>query len=400
MRIESVDFFYLAMPEITMAVDGSQDALVVRVTAGDYVGWGECEASPLVSMAAFVTPASHGACRPVSDAVLGETLDSPADIARISALVKRQSMDLLQAMHTYSGVEMALWDLLGKRFDQPVWKLLGYDRAYSKLPYASILFGATPEETYNKVGMEVERGFRAVKLGWNGFGETTAAADELQLAAAREALGPDRRLLVDAGQIWGDDVDVASSRLAALREHRVTWLEEPFSADEYHAYRELAARAGTDVGIAGGEASHNSAMAINLIKYGGVRFVQIDCGRIGGLLEAKRVADYAADTGVAYVNHTFTSHLALSASLQPFAGLRDSEICEYPSQPSALAKAITAQEITIGDDGRLAIPDTPGLGIDVSLDALRDYIVPVEITVGGRTLLESTRDLSLAKTEH
>ncbi len=96
MIIDSVEFFYAAMPEITLEADGSQDALLVRVTADGHVGWGECEASPLTSIAAFVTPRSHGVCQPVADSVLGERLDSPADIARLSRLVERNSMDLLQ----------------------------------------------------------------------------------------------------------------------------------------------------------------------------------------------------------------------------------------------------------------------------------------------------------------
>ena len=142
MRIEAVDFFYLAMPEVTLEADGSQDALLVRVAAGGLVGWGECEASPLVSIAAFVTPRSHGVCQPVAASVLGERLDGPEDIRRIAALVERNSMDLLQAAHTFSGVEMALWDLLGRARGVPVWQLLGYERTYPKVPYASLLFGA------------------------------------------------------------------------------------------------------------------------------------------------------------------------------------------------------------------------------------------------------------------
>src|SRR3984893_19466186 len=86
-KIETVDFFYLSMPEVTTEGDGSQDALLVRVAGGGHVGWGECEASPLVSIAAFVCPMSHGVCRPVSASVLGETLVSPADIKRIGARV-------------------------------------------------------------------------------------------------------------------------------------------------------------------------------------------------------------------------------------------------------------------------------------------------------------------------
>ena len=106
MNIEAVDFFYLSMPEITLEGDGSQDALLVRVASGGVVGWGECEASPLVSIAAAVCPRSHGACQPVLDSVLGQPLDGVADIARISRLVRRNSLDLLQTAHTLSGIEI------------------------------------------------------------------------------------------------------------------------------------------------------------------------------------------------------------------------------------------------------------------------------------------------------
>src|SRR6185437_10702932 len=97
MKIDAVDLFYLAMPRVTTDADGSQDALLVRVRSGPHVGWGECEASPLTSIASFVCPMSHGACRPVADSVLGERIEEPADIARIAAALRYNSMDLLQA---------------------------------------------------------------------------------------------------------------------------------------------------------------------------------------------------------------------------------------------------------------------------------------------------------------
>ncbi len=388
MKIESVDFFYVSMPEVTTEADGSQDALVVRVEAGGFIGWGECEASPLVSIAAFVTPISHGACRPVSDSVLGETIDGPEDIERMAAKVAYDSMDLLQAAHTWSGIEMALWDLLGKARGEPVWRLIGYKQAFPKVPYASQLFGDTPQETLQGGKTSRAKGFRAAKFGWGPFGRSTVKADEEHLDAAREGLGPDGILLVDAGQIFGEDVEAAAARLPALERNRAVWFEEPFNAGALKAYAELGSRT-TKLRIAGGEAAHNFHMAQHLIDYGKVGYIQIDCGRIGGIGPAKRAADYATEHGVTYVNHTFTSHLALSASLQPFAGLSSHTICEYPVAPKQLAVDLTTNHIEPNAEGEIVVPDAPGLGVEISDAALRQYRVDVEITVDGQVLFKS-----------
>src|SRR5512139_375857 len=115
MKIDAVDFFYLSMPVVRDIGDGSQDALLVRVEAGGFVGWGECEASPLVCIASWNCPMSHSACKPISASVLGQRLDSGSDIRRINALVRAQSFDLLQTDHTLSGIDIAMWDLLGKK---------------------------------------------------------------------------------------------------------------------------------------------------------------------------------------------------------------------------------------------------------------------------------------------
>jgi L-alanine-DL-glutamate epimerase-like enolase superfamily enzyme len=388
-RIDAVDFFYLSMPEVTSDADGSQDALLVRVVADGTVGWGECEASPLTSIAAFVAPMSHGACRPVGSSVVGQHLDGPDDIRTISRRVALDSMDLLQAPHTFSGIEVALWDLLGKVRDEPVWRLLGYRSSEPKIPYASLLFGETPQETLERGLAAVARGFRAVKFGWAGFGEGSVERDAEQLVAAREALGTDGHLLVDAGQVWRDDVDAALDRTSALERVDAEWLEEPFAADALSAYASLGQR--TKVPLAGGEGAHNAYMARNLIDFANVGFVQVDCGRIGGIGAAALVADYAQERGVTYVNHTFTSHLALSASLQPFAGLANHRICEFPAQPKRLAVDMTVNHIVPDGEGQIRAPEAPGLGMTVDAVALQQYLVEVEIEVGGRVLFASSQ---------
>lgn len=388
MRIEAVDFFYLAMPEVTDEADGSQDALLVRVAAGGHTGWGECEAAPLPSIAAFVCPKSHGVCRPVADSVLGRPLRDAADIARISSDVAYNSMDLLQAPHTYSGVEMALWDLLGKARGEPVWRLLGYSRSHPKTPYASVLFADTPAGTLARA-QEMRAGhFVAAKFGWGPVGRGDARQDAEHFAAAREGLGGDGILLIDTGQIFGEDVERAAQRLPALEEARAVWFEEPFAASALEAYGALARRS-TKVKLAGGEGAHNVHMAKHLIDYGRVGFIQIDCGRIGGIGPSKQVADYAVARGVTFVNHTFTSHLALSASLQPFAGLADHAICEFPALPKPLAVEMTANHLRPDANGTIAAPDAPGLGIEVSAAGARKYLQRVEIAVNGRRLFAS-----------
>src|SRR2546430_2517406 len=217
MKIEAVEFFYLSMPTIRDIGDGSQDDLLVRVQAGEHTGWGECEAAPLVSMASWNCPMSHSACKPLSGSVLGQRLDGVEDIRRINALVRANSFDLLQTDHTLSGIDVALWDLLGKRLGEPVYRLLGFKRAYPKLAYASQLFGNDPEATLRKAQQVARAGYRAAKFGWGPYGRGTVKEDAEQVQAAREGLGKEGILLVDAGTVWDEDVERAAKRLAGLR---------------------------------------------------------------------------------------------------------------------------------------------------------------------------------------
>jgi len=388
MKIESVDFFYLSMPVVRDIGDGSQDALLVRVRSGDYTGWGECEASPLVSIASWNCPMSHSACKPVSSSVLGQRLESPEDIQRINVLVRANSFDLLQADHTLSGIDIALWDLLGKKLSEPVYRLLGYKRAHPKIAYASQLFGDEPQTTLQKARQVANAGFKAAKFGWGPYGHGDVQLDADQVQAAREGLGSDRMLLVDAGTVWGDDVLIASKRLPALRAAQALWLEEPFVSGALESYKKLAAQAGP-FKLAGGEGCHNFHQAKNMIDYAALGYVQIDTGRIGGITTAKAVAEYADSKSVQFVNHTFTTPLALSASVQPFAGLASHNLCEYPSEPSALAQEFCSASLKPDDEGLIRLPEKAGLGLDPDLNALKKYLVEVEIRAGGRLIFQS-----------
>ena len=104
MKIENIELFYLSMPEILDEADGSQDALIVKVEAGGFIGWGECEASPLTSIANFICPKSHSAAKPIKDSILGANLNNLDDVKKIIHNVKQNSLMIAQTPHTFSGI--------------------------------------------------------------------------------------------------------------------------------------------------------------------------------------------------------------------------------------------------------------------------------------------------------
>lgn len=395
MKIEAIDLFYVALPVITRTADGTQDSLVVRIRADNGLeGWGECDASPLVSMTAYVAPMSHSNIINISEALIGETLNSPSDVIRLRAKAGEYGLDIQQLDHAVAGADIAMWDVLGKHLGEPVWKMIGHSASYRKLPYASVLFGDDPAETRMIADSIVEREFRAAKFGWGPMGRGSLDDDIALVQAARDGLGPDAKLMVDAGVIWGEDVDAAYERAVAFAELGVTWLEEPLRTEEVGAYKELSDRVrsdGVQIGIAGGEGADFYRAADDMMTNAGLDFVQIDVGRIGGITEAKRVADRAHELGIQYVNHTFKSHLSVAASIHVFAGFEDFDLTEYPAGDSPLILGLTAPTGIFRDtDGFVQASDAPGLGVEVNLEALSEYQRHVKIEIDGETLFESS----------
>jgi len=385
-KIDSVDLFYLRMPVVEDIGDGSQDSLLCRVTANGHVGWGEAVCSPTAGIAAWITPMSHSGCHPVIDSVLGQNLNNPTDIKRIYNLVRKNSFyGLLQSDLLISGIEIAMWDCLARSLEVPIWQLLGYKKSEPKLPYASVLFGDTAEETRSKAVLINRAGFKAIKFGWGAFGTTCLGDDEAHIFAAREGIGQDGMLMIDAGTVFKDNVAEAAKRLPALKEANVHWFEEPFDGYAISNYGELSAYQ-PKVALAGGEGAHNPYQAKQLIDYGHVEFIQIDAGYIGGIGNAYEVAQYAKGKNIKYVNHTFTSQSALSSSLQAYAGIKESNISEYPMEPKALCQELTVDKIEVDKAGMIYAPDKPGLGVEINLAGIKKYLVDVEIKVAGKLL--------------
>jgi L-alanine-DL-glutamate epimerase-like enolase superfamily enzyme len=407
MQITAVDPFYLRMPDITTAADGTQDTLLVRIqTDTGLEGWGECDASPLVSLAVYCCPMSHGNIINIRTSLIGETLDGPDDVLRLSEKTLRNGLDIQQIQHAYSGAEIALWDVIGQQLNQPVYRLLAEmsgtpSTAHPKLPYASVLFGDTPEATYRIATRLREQGYRAAKFGWGPMGKFGEANDIALVRAAREGMGTEAQIMIDAGVVWGNDHETAYQRAEAFSQFSPTWLEEPLAPDAVDAYGALTRLLkgigvtnpshGTGVPIAAGEGSNTYRMAEDIIVHGGIQFVQIDAGRIGGIMPSFQVRQLAEQHGIQYVNHTFKSHLSLAASLHVFATNPDFNLLEYPAAGSELSQRLVAEPFQVESDGMVRAKELPGLGVGVDTEVIRSYLAPVRIEVGTDAVFEQAR---------
>ena len=378
MKIENIELFYLSMPKILDEADGSQDALIVKVEAGGLTGWGECEASPLTSIANFICPKSHSAAKPIKSSVINKNIDNLNDVRKIIDDVKHNSLMIAQTPHTFSGIEVALLDLLAKKENCPIYSLLGFSNTTPKIAYASVLFGETPQETF-EIGKNIKnKNFQAIKFGWQNFG-SNIKLDEEHMIAARDGVGKYMHLMIDVGAIWGTNVEEASKRTKIFNDANIAWLEEPFFSDAFFEYSELSKL--TNIPLAGGESCHSIESAKNMIRYGKVKFIQIDAGIAGGILAGKEICDFAEENDVQYVNHTFTSHLQLSSSLQPYANSSKSIYAEFPQQLKSLAWDLTTNHIEMDQDGYINIPAEIGHGMQINEKALNNYKVDVEIYV-------------------
>ena len=391
MKITSVEPIYLKMPHVTTAADGTQDTLLVRVrTDAGLEGWGECDASPLVSLSVYCCPMSHGNIINIRESLVGESVDSPDDVRRLHAKVLRNALDIQQVNHAHSGADIALWDVLGKKLGQPVYRLLGAAMAHPKLPYASVLFGDTPEETKSVAARLKDQQFRAAKFGWGPLGSKDAAFDDALVRAAREGLGEQAELMVDAGVAWGNDVETVLARAETFAKYRVTWLEEPLHPDAINHYAQLT-RQNPAIPIAAGENCATVRAAEDYIDHAGLRFLQIDAGRIGGITPARKACELARQRGLIYVNHTFKSHVSLAAALHVFADVEQFNYLEYPAGGSPLAHELVKKPLKPNAQGLVALHGSPGLGVDINMDIVRRYHVPVQITLGDQLLFESEK---------
>jgi L-alanine-DL-glutamate epimerase-like enolase superfamily enzyme len=274
--------------------------------------------------------------------------------------------------HTISGLDIALWDLLGKALGQPVSRLLGGNYRERIKPYASILFD-DPPVLRDKLQRELARGFRAIKMGWRPFGRVSRALDERLVRTARETVGDDVELMVDAGgseQYWPHGVLWARETAKMLGAYGITWFEEALRPDDLEGFREL--RQVSPVLVATGEVFTRRQTFQPYITQRALDVIQPDLTKCGGLSEGRRLSWMAYDHGVLLVPHGWNTAIGVAADLALTAAMPVAKWIEYQTGVPYIEELIDPP-FRLDADGLLPVPTGPGLGITLNPDALARY---------------------------
>lgn len=364
------------------ATDNGDWQLLIRVATNEgLTGWADVET---LAPAAVAIIAGQGMSalgfRTLSELLIGE---NPLDVGRLwdklyvgSAYYGRRGI----AMHCISAIDNALWSIRAQATGMSLARLLGGRRRDSVTAYASTLFRETPEAMIEAARSYIERGFRAVKFGWGVFGEDLGRDREL-VAAARDALGPDRTLLVDPGWYpagWKTPGQMRSQREAEalcrwLADYNVGWVEDFIHPERLDQY--AAVRAASPVPIAAGEQIATIWDFQRFIELGCADVIQPDLSRCGGISVAVKVAALAEEHGLDLVPHSWLTHLLTGYSLQLIASLPRARFVEFNVSQSPLTRGIAAPRFSLAPDGTVPIPDEPGIGVDVDPDFIAAHRV-------------------------
>lgn len=368
MKIEQVICQILRVKNVEKKTASSQDVVLVRVrTDNGLEGIGEADASPEVVKAIIDAPFTHNIACGLREILIGE---NALESERLWQKMYRRTMYFGRTSVTISAmsaVDMALWDLKGKLFGQPIHRLLGgkyHDRIKA---YASILFGSDGAATRDIGRRLVEAGYRAVKFGWEPMGQSESLDLEL-VKGAREGVG-NATLLIDAGCVW--DARTALRRAEAFAEYDIGWLEEPLRQADLDGYVWLRDR--SPVPIAAGEGECGREAFRPLIDRHALDVYQVDLSRTG-FTDAAYIRNRVEEIGARLCNHCYTSPVTVAACLHWLSTCRDAFIFEDGVEDSPLRKHLTHEKMQ-AQNGWIEVPDGPGLGVTLNEDFVREFLV-------------------------
>ena len=333
------------------------------------VGWGEClgPAMPNAAIVAAMRPLLIGR-DPLASDPLWSTLYNQFRDQGQSGL----------AVTALSGLDVALWDVKGKHFGVPVYTLLGGAhrdriRAYATGGFRR-LTGDRPAYLAEETAGYIADGFDAVKIKIGYDVDEDIAA----IRAVRRAIGPDKTLMIDANH--GYDVLEAIALGKAAADQDIEWFEEPVVPEDLESYGEV--RRGQPIPVAGGETWYTRWTFRRVMGARAVDILQPDVCGVGGLSEAKKIADMAEAFGIRLVPHVWGTAVAIAAALHYLAVLPPTPPrhesrepwLEFDQTENPYRHAVAGNPFRFSG-GCVAVPDGPGLGIEIDRDVLREFAV-------------------------
>lgn len=369
MKITHVICQILRADAITAKTASCQDAVLVRVrTDSGLEGIGEADSSPEVVKAIIDAPFSHNIACGLRELLIGE---NPLETERLWQKMYDGTFYYGRTSVTISAmaaIDMALWDLKGKHFGEPIHRLLGGKRHDRFEAYASILFGRDGNATADIGRQWREAGYRAVKFGWEPMGQSETLDVEL-VRGARQGVGEDGTVLIDAGCVW--DARTALKRAHAFAECNIGWLEEPLRQADVDGYAWLRDR--SPVPIAAGEGECGRESFRPLIDRHALDIYQVDLSRCG-FTDASYIRARVEEIGARLCNHCYTSPLTVAASLHWLSTCRDAFIFEDCVEDLPLRNELTHERMQ-AVDGVITVPDAPGLGVTLNEDFVQSTLV-------------------------
>ena len=377
MRIRSVQAIWLHVPippERQHTTDfgriASFDSTLVRIaTESGPVGLGEAKA------AVGSAGTNAALCTCIEDELAPLLVGQDArDISRLwdvmyngsrahFALARGHAFPVLGrrglTMAAIGGIDMALWDILGKSLGVPVWRLLG-GRRHERMPaYASGGWAPAERIAAELRGFLERGGFSAVKMRV-GAGDGTLDHSIRRVHAAREGLGDGVDIMCDAHGTW----TVAEARrfCRAVADCNLAWLEEPVCADDKRGQAEV--RAATDIPIASGESEFTRFDFRDLIELRAVDILQPDLSIAGGITEAMRIEALASAHQLRFAPHLWGGALTFAAGLHVAAVASSGFILEYSLGANPMLHELAHDDFPVVD-GMIEIPDRPGLGVTI-----------------------------------
>ena len=369
MKITEIVCQILRIENVEAKTASSQDSVLIRVrTDTGLEGIGEADSSPEMVKAVIDAPFSHNVACGLRELLIGE---NPLETERLWDKMYRSTMYAGRRSVTItamSAIDLALWDIKGKHFNEPIHRLLGGKKHDRILAYASILFGKDGAETADIGRRWREEGYQAVKFGWEPMGESEAVDIDL-VRGAREGIGAESTLLIDAGCVW--DARTALRRAHAFAEFNPEWLEEALYPDDVEGYRWLRDR--SPIPIAAGEEECGRYSFRPLIDARALDVYQVDLSR-NGFTDSMYIKQRVEEIGARLCNHCYTSPVTVAASLHWLSTCRDAFLFEDCVEDSPLRHELSVERIQ-AENGWIEVPDRPGLGVTLNEDFVKSKLI-------------------------